>query len=258
MKTLLFSAILLLTLSVRAQVPASSAAVAIKDEPHHHLVLENAYVRAWHFEIAGHDTTLLHAHDLPYLAVALMPGDFVNGVAGKPEAHVTADEGQLNYSKGGFAHFVRTDAGTPFQNFTIELLKPQGTPRNRCIKVIDGPFDCPVEAAGKPVVETPAFETDELLVEAGALPLGRFYNAESSPFPRLFIILSDSQVSVEPAGSKATKLHGGDLYWLPAGTSAAITEITPQKKKEKDRDARDEMKLSRFYIVVFKDAGGAK
>ena len=258
MKTLLLSAFLLLTLSVRAQAPASAAPVAIKDEPHHHLVLENAYVRAWHFEISGHDTTLLRAHDLPYLAVALMPGDYVNGVAGKPEAHATAEDGQLNYSKGGFAHFVRTDAGTPFQNFTIELLKPQGAPRNRCVKVIDGPFDCPVEAAGKPVVETPAFETDELLVVAGALPLGRFYNAGSSPSPRLFVILSDSQVSVEAAGSKATKLHGGDLYWLPAGTSATVTEVTPQGKKEKDRDTREEMKLSRFYIVVFKEAGGAK
>jgi len=255
-KTLLFSAFLLLTLSAHAQAPASAAPVAVKDEPHHHLLLENAYVRAWHFEIAGHDVTLLHAHDLPYLGVALMPGEYVNGVAGKPEAHATVDDGQLNYSKGGFAHIVRTDAGTPFQNFTIELLKPQGTPRNRCVKVIDGPLDCPVEAAGKPVVETPAFETDELLVEAGALPLGRFYNAESSRSPRLFVVLSDSQVSVEAAGAKAKNLHGGDLYWLPAETSATVTEITPDKKKGKD--SQNDAKLSRFYIIVFKDAAGTK
>lgn len=258
MKTLLFSAILLLALSVRAQTPASAPPVAVKDEPHHHLVLENAYIRAWHFEISGHDTTLLHAHDLPYLGVALMPGDYVNGVLGKPEAHATVNDGQLNYSKGGFAHIVRTDAGTPFQNFTIELLKPQGTPRNRCVKVIDGPLDCPAEAAGRPVVETPAFETDEILVEAGALASGRFYNAESSPSPRLFVVLSDSQLSVEPAGAKATKLHGGELYWLPAGTSATVNEISSEKKKGKDRNAHDDMKLSRFYIVVFKDSNGPK
>jgi hypothetical protein len=257
MKTILCSAILLVTFSVRAQAPASSPPVAVQDEPHHHLLLENAYVRAWHFVIAGHETTLLHTHALPYLAVALMPGDYVNGVTGKPEAHVTLDDGQLNYSKGGFSHVVRTDAGSPFQNFTIELLKPQGTPRNRCLKVIDAPLDCPVEAAGKPVVETPAFETDEVLIQAGALPPGRFYNAGSFPSPRLFMILSDSQVSVEAAGSKAKKLHGGEVYWLPAGALVTVTEVSPVKGKGKDKDRQDEMKLSRFYIVVFKDAEGA-
>jgi len=256
MELLLATAFLLLALPLGAQAPASSPAVAIKDEPHHHLVLENAYVRAWHFDIAGHEATLLHSHDLPYLGVALMPGDYVNAVAGKPEAHATLDDGQLNYSKGGFAHLVRTDAGTPFQNFTIELLKPQGAPRNRCVKVIDAPLDCPVEAAGRPVIETPAFETDELLVEDGALPLGRFYNAGSSLFPRLFVILSDSQVSIEVAGSKARKLHGGEVFWLPAGAGATVTDVTPEKKKGKD--SRDELKLSRFYVVVFKDAGAAK
>jgi hypothetical protein len=254
-KSLFISAFFLLALSARAQTPSSAAPVAVKDEPHHHLLLENAYVRAWHFEIAGHETTLLHAHDLPYLGVALMPGDYVNGVAGKPEAHATVDEGQLNYSKGGFSHIVRTDAGTPFQNFTIELLKPQGTPRNRCVKVIDGPLDCPVEAAGRPVVESPVFETDELLVLAGALPLGRFYNAESSPSPRLFVVLSGSQVSLEAAGAKPKKLSGGDLYWLPAGTSATVTEVTPEKR---GKESQSELKLSRFYIIVFKDAGGAQ
>jgi len=249
-KLFLCSAILLLSLPVRAQTPASATPVAIKDEPHHHLLLENDYVRAWHFEIAGHDTTLLHAHPLPYLAVALTPGDYVNGVVGKPEASATADEGQLNFSKGGFAHFVRTDSGAPFQNVTIELLKPQGTPHNRCVKVIEAPIDCPVEAAGKPAVEIPAFETDELLVEAGALPPGRFYSAEISPSPRLFVVLSDSQLSIQLAGSKEKKLHAGELYWLPAGVSAVVSEDSPQKGRDKDR--RDEIKLSRFYIIIFK------
>jgi hypothetical protein len=258
MKLAFLSALLLFILSVQAQVPASAPAVALKDEPHHHLLLENAYVRAWFFDIAGHEATLLHAHDLPYLAVALMPGDYMNAVAGKPEAHVTLDDGELTYSKGGFSHVVRTDAGTVFHNFTIELLRSQGTPRNRCVKVIDGPFDCPVEAAGKPAVEIPAFETDEVLVQAGALPEGRFYNAGSSQGPRLFLILSDSAVSVEAGGAKAKTLHGGELYWLPAGSAAVFTDVTPHKGKGKDKDRQDELKISRFYILSFKDGAAQR
>lgn len=258
MKLLLLITVLALAFSLPAQAPLSSSPVPIQSEPHHHLVLENAYVRAWFFDLPGNEATLLHAHDHPYLAVALMAGDYVNAVAGKPEAHSTPDDGQLNYSKGGFAHIVRTDSGSRFQNFTVELLRPQGTPRNRCLKVIDAPLDCPVEAAGRPVVETPAFETDEILVQAGALPQGRFYNAESSQAPRLVLVLSDSELSVEPRGAKAEKLYGGQLYWLPAGVSATFTDVRKEKKKDKDAKSRDEFKLSRFYIVSFKDADGAK
>lgn len=251
MKSLLAIATLVVAVSLCAQTPLAPAPVALNKEPHHHLVLENAYVRAWFFDIPGHDATLLHAHDLPYLGIALMPGDYTNAVAGKPEAHALLEDGQLNYSKGGFAHVVRTDAGSPFKNFTVELLHSQGAPRNRCVKVIDAPIDCPVEAAGKPAVELPAFETDEVLIQAGGLPQGKFYNASASQSPRLFLLLSDSELSVEVHGAKAKLLHGGELYWLPAGTSAVFTDV--HKEKRKDKDARDEQKISRFFIVAFKD-----
>ena len=258
MKRLLIFASFSLAVSLFAQAPSAPAPVAVNSEPHHHLVLENSYVRAWFFDIAGHESTLLHAHDLPYLAIALMPGDYTNAVAGKPEAHALLDDGQLNYSKGGFAHVVRTDAGSPFKNFTIELLRTQGAPRNRCVKVIDAPLDCPVEAAGRPAVETPAFETDEILVQAGGLAQGRFFNAAASQSPRLFVLLSDAELSLEVRGAKAKTLHGGELYWLPAGSTAVFTDVRKEKKtaKNKDEDSRaqDELKFSRFFIVVFKDA----
>jgi len=251
MKTLTLLAGLVLGLSLRAQAPLSSGPVPIASDSHFRLLLENAYVRVWFFDVPGTEATALHAHDHPYLTVALMPGDYVDAVAGKPEVHDTPDDGDISYSPGGFAHIIRTDSGNRFQALTIELLRPQGTPHNRCLKAIDAPLDCPVDAAGRPVVETPAFETGEIGVAAGALSGGRFYSAESSPQPRLFLILSDSEVSVEPRGAKAVKLHGGQVYWLPAGGSAALTDI--RKEPRRERDSRDEIKLSRFYIVSFKD-----
>ncbi len=253
MKPPLAIAVLALAFLLCAQTPLTPAPVPIRSEPHHHLVLENEYVRAWFFDIAGHESTVLHSHDLPYLTVALMPGDYVNAVPGKPENHLTPDDGELNFSKGGFAHIVRTDAGSPLKNLTIELLRPQATPRNRCEKVmIDEPLDCPVEAAGNPVVETPVFETDEVLVEAGALGQGRFYNGGFSQFPRLIVVLSDSELSVELRGAKATSLHGGDLYWLPAGSSAVVTDVR-KEKRGRDPRAQEELKLSRFFLLAFKD-----
>ena len=59
MKIPLFLLLGLLAFSLRAQAPA---AVEIASEPHHHLVLENSYVRVWRFGLPAGDSTLLHAH----------------------------------------------------------------------------------------------------------------------------------------------------------------------------------------------------
>src|SRR6267143_6352262 len=132
---------LLFSASLPAQAPVS---VPIAKEPHHHLVLENDYVRVFRVSLPAHDATLLHQHDVPYLYISLGPADVINAVQGRPEAHLVMADGQLGYSPGHFAHIARTDAGSTFDNVTIELLKPQGTPRNRCAKIVDGPLNnCP-------------------------------------------------------------------------------------------------------------------
>jgi len=48
-------------------------------------------------------------------------------------------DGQVGYSPGHFATSPATNRPLPFNNVTIELLKPQGEPRNLCEKIIDAP-----------------------------------------------------------------------------------------------------------------------
>src|SRR6266446_9356388 len=131
MKPLLCSAVLLLTFSLNAQAPV---AVPIPKEPHHHLVLENEYVRVFRVSVPAHEATLLHQHDVPYLYISLAPADVINAVQGRPEARIVMADGQLSYSPGHSAHIARTDSDIPFNNVTIELLRPQGEPRNICEK----------------------------------------------------------------------------------------------------------------------------
>src|SRR6266481_9565847 len=151
MKPPLCSALLLLTFSSNAQAPT---AVPIPKEPHHHLVLENDYVRVFRVSVPAHGATLLHQHDVPYLYVALGPADVINAVQGRSEVHLVMADGQLGYSRGGFAHVARTDSGLVFNNVTIELLHPQGEPKNLCDKVVDGPvMDC----SGPPIRRIPNF-----------------------------------------------------------------------------------------------------
>jgi len=237
MKPLLCSLLLLFAFSLSAQAPV---AVPAAKEPHHHLVLENSYVRVLRVSVPAHDATLLHQHDVPYIYVALGPGDVINAVAGKPEAHLVMTDGQVGYSRGGFAHIARTDAGSPFNNVTIELLRPQGEPKNRCDKVVPGePGPCTHERRLNSYTNSPSFETDEIDVYSVELqPKAGFQEGPETDI--LLVALDQAELIVQRTGQTDVKLSGGDQLWLPRRSSQTIRNATDGP--------------SRFLSIKFKDS----
>jgi len=249
MKPLLSSLFLLLAFSLSAQAPT---AVPIPQEPHHHLVLENDYVRVFRVSVPAHESTLLHQHDVPYLYVSLGPADVINAVQGKPEVRLVLADGQLGYSPGHFAHVARNDSDLPFNNVTIELLKPQGEPRNLCDKVVDGAVQtCTGEVKGLPansplralpklgIVPRRSFETDEISVAFYSLSLVGTYN-EDSKSPRLLVVEDGPQLHVEITGESAKSLSNGETVWIDAGKEWKM--VLPRGDKP-----------TRFLMIRFKD-----
>jgi hypothetical protein len=229
-------------LAVVCGVQAADTAVDLKDEPHHHLLFENEYVRAWAFGINGHDTTLVHNHNLPYLGITVGTADFVNAVVGKPEKHGTQTNGQVSWSGGGFAHLVRTETDTPFRNFTIELLKPQGTAKNGRVKVIaDAPLDCPT-ATSTPLemATTLVMETDEVAVREGDVSyILRIFGPDAKA-AHLVGALGDAQINVEIPKQPVKTLNAGEAIWLDAGTPANLVNTAKGESK--------------FVLLTFKDS----
>ena len=254
MKPLLCSALLLLTLSLAAQAPT---AVPIPKEPHHHLVLENSYVRVFRVSVPAHQATLLHQHDVPYLYVALGPADVINAVQGKPEVHLVMADGQLGYSPGRFAHIARTDSGLVFNNVTIELLHPQAEPRNLCEKVAQGPFkECSSDFSKLPPDSPPTgpvqatrrkrlFETDEILATSFSIGLGQNYTEPGSQPAQLLVVEDNSELRVDEPGQSPRTLHAGEVLWLEAGKKWTIA--TP-----------GEHRFSRFLLIRFNDGYASK
>ncbi len=127
-----------------AQAPPAAAdskiAIPITQEPHHHLILENSYVRVFRVELISPDKTPLYRHDHPYVYMSIGKAEFTKEVEGKPEAQVKMANGQLGYSQGGFSQIIRTEDETPFYNITVQLLHPQENLRSDCAKVMEGPL----------------------------------------------------------------------------------------------------------------------
>jgi hypothetical protein len=83
---------------------------------HHHLVLDNPYVRVYRASVPANDAIPVHRHDHPYITVSLGDNDFTNAVIGQQDARVKQKDKQINYSEGNFMHAIRTSAGTSFNN----------------------------------------------------------------------------------------------------------------------------------------------
>jgi len=226
MKPLLCAALLFLAFSLNAQAPV---AVPIPKEPHHHLVLENEYVRVFRVSVPAHGATLLHQHDVPYLYVALGPADVINAVQGKPEVRLVMADGQLGYSPGHFAHIARNQSDAPFDNVTIELLKPQGEPRNTCAEIVPGASelhcDSPAARKGRLLDTVPQFETGETWVDLTRVsPEAQRNTITITPsLGTLLVILSGSGIQTEVKGEPEETLHVGDVMWLLAGSNTTFS-----------------------------------
>lgn len=258
------------------QAAAQNQLVSLQDEPHHRLVLQNDFVRVYTLGISPNDATLMHRHDLPYVAVNFGAADIVDIVQGKSEAHLKMQDGQVTYLTGGFAHILHADSSAPFRNVMMELAKPQGTARNLCKPVIDGPLDCPEQAKAEEKTSTEAkaaesqmkkpargaraarrdttetaslaradddveyLETDEIRVDVITVSQERDYVEETPKLNSLLVALTNADLNVTRAGQHISFLHEGDILWLPAGESRSVSDFLGTR--------------SSFLLVSFKDS----
>ena len=125
MRSLISALILALLLSSHA---FPQTVVPITSEPDHHLVISNDYVRVFQVEVPPKAETLYHQHDYDYLYVAIGDADVASTRLHEKPVLVKLKDGEVEFSKGPFAHKATNNSERPFRNVTIELLRGVGTP----------------------------------------------------------------------------------------------------------------------------------
>jgi quercetin dioxygenase-like cupin family protein len=115
---------------------SSPKVVPITEEQHHHLVLDNEYVRVFHVEVAPHSETKYHQHDMDYVFVTLGDSKVASERVDGKSVTLELKDGETRFTKGGFAHKAVNLSDKPFVNYTIELKKnstdPITTAFDRC------------------------------------------------------------------------------------------------------------------------------
>lgn len=207
---------------------AAAPDVEITAEPHHHLVIDNPFVRVFNLEVPPHGDTLVHWHRHDYIWVTLGASEVVNAVEGKPPVTVKLQDGETGFSAAPFAHSARNLSEQPFRNVTIELVqddKLRGSPAHwdeeRGLDILTG--------GTRQIL----FVKDGVRVSEYELEPGGIVPMHHHAGPHLLVAVSDLEIrsDVEGQGPMPGHFKSGDSKWLPGGYSHTLTNVGKQAAK---------------------------
>ena len=203
--------------------------VEITSEPHHHLALENAYVRVFKVEVPPRQATLMHYHRHDYWFVTIGASDVENDVEGKPPAKLHLADGETRFLPGGFAHIAKNLADRAFHNLTIEFMQDQEARKSpppkwdeeRGLDVLNG-------GTRHILSVDDGVRVSEIELQAGGV-IPRHNHAG----PHLVVAVSDLELrsDVEGKGPSTRQLKSGDVAWVPGGFTHTVTNISKQAAK---------------------------
>ncbi|MBZ5524840.1 MAG: hypothetical protein LAP21_21595 [Acidobacteriia bacterium] len=203
---------MLLAFTAFAQQPQI---VEISSEPSHHLVFENAFLRAFDVTVAPKSTTLVHRHNNDYVFVTLGDADITNARVGAAPAKAVLKDGDTRYAAGGFAHAAINNADTPFHNITIEILAP-ATNEHNCTEGCSLPLPCnAADKAACPSVQR-LFSADQWTVTAITLPPGATIPEHTHYAHHLVIPVSELHLRMKNQNQPETELSAkvGEVMWV--------------------------------------------
>jgi hypothetical protein len=210
--------------------------VELSAEPHHHLTLENKYVRVYNVEVPPHSETLMHHHRHDYFAVNLGPAEVINAVKDKPPVTIKLEDGQITFAACPFAHIVSNQTDQPFRNITIEIADDESL-RNSAAHG-DVHWD-PRKNEDRALETFPGgtqqifFVKDGIRASEFELQPGAVVPMYHHKGPHLLVAVSDLEIrsDVEGMGPMPGHFKSGDSKWLPGNYSHTITNTSTKPAK---------------------------
>jgi uncharacterized Zn-binding protein involved in type VI secretion len=215
--SLRFVGLAILLLSARLAFAQDPAVITMDQEPHHHLILQNDYVKVFNVEVSPGDSIVLHKHDQDTVAIAIGDQMVTVGIPGKPDVHSKNADAQVRLQRSGYMHSTRVDGDTPYHTVAVELLRPQTNFHNVCAEVLVGqPLNCKESAkADSNVFASEALlESDETEVRLVRVHSHQAVSPGNFPFAAVIVALDPASI---PSGSPKRKgrfLQAGEFVWL--------------------------------------------
>ncbi len=202
--------------------------VELTAEPHHHLTLENKYVRVFNVEVPPHTDTLMHWHRHDYIAVNLGPAEVINAIKDKPPITVKLQDGQTSFTPATFAHIARNQTDQPFRNVTIEIVNDEALRTSTFKWDEDRGLDILPGGTKQILFVKDNIRVTEFELQPGAVTPKHHYTG-----PHLLVAVSDLDIrsDVVGMGPMPGNFKSGDSKWLPGNYSHTVTNTGKQPAK---------------------------
>ncbi|MGO9211208.1 MAG: hypothetical protein ACLP2H_13920 [Terriglobales bacterium] len=230
---LLIAAVVLTAPVFRAVPPVSATersanlrGVPLSQEKHHHLVLENPYVKVYEVEVGPREATLMHQHLRDYAYIVLGDCDLTNAVAGKPIASLKLPDTTVDFSHGMFSHIATNNGDAPCRKMTIELLRPQGEVNKVFSSINQALASGDPDSAGMVGV----LESEEMRLTATAVAPGSSWSPTRDERDRLVLMIDKIHNTSGPKEHNSP-FPAGMLAWVPAGKSWKVDNPSAQPMK---------------------------
>ena len=222
-----FLAFLILPIALAAQAPAT---ISMDQEPHHHLALQNDYVKVFNVLVDPGDSIIMHRHDGDTLAIAIGDQVVTVGFPDKPDVHQKNPDGQLRLQKSGYIHSTHVDPGAAYHTVAVELLHAQSNSRNLCATVIAGlPLNCPKKKAGAAPAKysgEPQFASDQTRVQIVRVPPGKNLAIGDLKYFQMIVALNPAAISSASRKGHDRPLAPGDFAWFVNGGRSRMFKNT--------------------------------
>jgi hypothetical protein len=199
--------------------------VELSAEPHHHLTLENKYVRVYNVDVPPHSDTLMHWHRHDYIYVTLGATEVINEVKDKPPITLKLQDGETRFSPAPFAHIASNQSDQPFRNATIEIVADESLrhatthwDEDRALETFPG-------GTQQILFVKDAIRASEFELQPGG-------HATISPGPYLLVALSDLELlqtaqNAPVLASMRIRLKPGEVQWVPSPHRRTLTHRGP-------------------------------
>lgn len=193
-----------------------SHVVDIADEPRHHLVLANEFVRAFVVEISPGDRALCHRHPQDYLLYSASASEIISAARDEEPKRLSYRDGECEFLSAGLVHVVDNIGESPVRNVVVEL-----PPRARELRRGPGPRNVASGSGPDDSTTTTSILEDEpasiFLVQvqpdAGIRIAG----------PAVVATPYGNKLNPDSIGGAEIKNHSGcDLAWIPPGGATVL------------------------------------
>jgi hypothetical protein len=233
LQIVLFAAVVLLALVFHGVGTASAGerasnlpGVPISQEEHHHLVLENSYVKVYEVQVAPRHATLMHQHVHDHVYIVFGECDLSETVAGKAAVSLKLPDNTVSFSRGMFSHITTNNGDTPLRDITVELEHTQGEVSQFYPSITEALASGDPDSAGMVGV----LESEEMRLTATSVAPGSSWSPAHDERDRLVVMIDKIHNTSGPKEHNSP-FPAGMLAWVPAGKSWSVTNSSAQPMK---------------------------